>query len=64
MADLIPDILLAYVTLFQTHFTKLSFTYFGGYILSLLITRGRKTMSRVANTCFFVCQATIRNGHR
>lgn len=54
MAELIPDILLAYVTLFQSHFTKPSFTYFGGYILSLLITRGRKTMSRVANTCFFV----------
>lgn len=54
MAELIPDILLAYVTLFQAHFTKPSFTYFGGYTLSLLITRGRKTMSRVANTCFFV----------
>lgn len=54
MAELVPDILFAYVTLFQSHFTKPSFAYFGGYVLSLLITHGRKTMSRVAHTCFFV----------
>jgi hypothetical protein len=40
--------------LFRLHFTKPSFVYFGGYILSLLLTSGRKTMSRVAHTCFFV----------
>ena len=54
MAVLVPEILNSYLLLFRAHFTKPSFVYFSGYILSLLLTRGRKTMSRVANTCFFV----------
>jgi hypothetical protein len=43
-----------YLWLFRGHFTKPSWSYFGGYLLSLLLTSGRKTMSRVARTCFFV----------
>jgi hypothetical protein len=54
MASLVPVVLFNYLTLFRPHFTKPSFVYFNGYILSLLITGGRKTMSRVANTCFWV----------
>ena len=54
MAWLIPEILHSYLQLFRPHFTKPSFVYFSGYILSLLLTGGRKTMSRVAHTCFFV----------
>jgi len=54
MAVLVPEILYSYVLLFRPHFTKPSFVYFSGYILSLLLTGGRKTMSRVAQTCFFV----------
>jgi hypothetical protein len=54
MALLVPEILHSYLLLFRPHFTKPSFVYFSGYILSLLLTGGRKTMSRVANTCFFV----------
>ena len=54
MALLIPEILNSYLLLFRAHFTKPSFVYFSGYILSLLLTGGRKTMSRVAHTCFFV----------
>jgi len=54
MESYVPAILVSYVTLFAPHFTKPSFAYLGGYLLSLLITRGRKTMSRVANTCFFI----------
>lgn len=54
MAWLVPEILSNYLQLFRPHFTKPSFVYFSGYILSLLLTGGRKTMSRVANTCFFV----------
>ena len=54
MAWLVPEILHSYLLLFRPHFTKPSFVYFNGYILSLLLTGGRKTMSRVANTCFFV----------
>jgi hypothetical protein len=54
MAWLIPEVLHSYLRLFRPHFTKPSFVYFSGYILSLLLTGGRKTMSRVAHTCFFV----------
>jgi len=54
MALLVPEILSNYLLLFKPHFTKPSFVYFSGYILSLLLTGGRKTMSRVAKTCFFV----------
>lgn len=54
MAALVPVVLFSYLTLFRPHFTKPSFVYFSGYILSLLLTGGRKTMNRVANTCFWV----------
>jgi len=54
MASLVPVVLFSYLTLFRPHFTKPSFVYFSGYILSLLLTGGRKTMNRVANTCFWV----------
>lgn len=54
MTLVVPDILNSYLLLFRPHFTKASFVYFSGYILSLLLTNGRKTMSRVADTCFFV----------
>ena len=54
MATLVPEILLAYLSLFRPHFTKPSFTFFCSYVLSLLLSGGRKTMSRVAHTCFWV----------
>jgi hypothetical protein len=54
MARFIPEILISYLLLFRPHFTKPSFVYFSGYIVSLFLTGGRKTMSRVAHTCFFV----------
>ncbi len=54
MAALVPAILSGYLSLFRPHFNKPSFVFFSGYILSLLLTSGRKTMSRVAQTCFWV----------
>ena len=54
MSTLVPVALFSYLTLFRPHFTKPSFAYFSGYILGLLFTSGRKTMNRVANTCFWV----------
>lgn len=54
MAALVPVLLTEYLALFRAHFTKPSFSYFSGYIVSLFLTSGRKTMSRVAHTCFFV----------
>ena len=52
MAALVPEILFGYLLLFRPHFTKPSFAFFSGYILSLLLTSGRKTMSRVAPSLF------------
>jgi len=54
MESLVPAVLFTYLTLFKPHFTRPGFLYFSGYILSLLLTGGRKTMSRVAQTCFWV----------
>jgi len=54
MAALVPEILFAYLLFFRPHFNKPSFVFFSSYILSLLLTGGRKTMSRVARTCFWV----------
>lgn len=54
MTGLVPEILSSYLMLFRPHFNKPSFVYFSSYIISLLLTGGRKTMSRVAHTCFFV----------
>jgi len=54
MALLIPEILRSYLLLFQPQFNKPNFAYFSGYIVSVLLTGGRKTMSRVSNSCFWV----------
>jgi len=54
MPSIYPKILYDYLILFKFHFNKPSFVYFCGYILSLLLTNGRKTMSRVSGSCFWV----------
>jgi hypothetical protein len=54
MATLVPALFFDYLLLFKAHFNKPSFVFFCGYILSLLLTSGRKTMSRVAQACFWV----------
>jgi len=54
MTALVPAVLFNYLTLFRPHFTKPSFVYFSGYIMSLLLTGSRKTMNHVADTCFWV----------
>jgi hypothetical protein len=54
MEAYVPQIVMSYTELFASHFTQPSFKYFSSYLVSLFITRGRKTMSRVAHTCFFI----------
>jgi hypothetical protein len=49
MATLVPALFFDYLLLFKAHFNKPSFVFFCGYILSLLLTSGRKTMSRVGS---------------
>lgn len=53
MAIPAPEILLGYLWLFRPYLNKPSFVFFSSYVLSLLLTSGRKTMSRVAQTCFW-----------
>jgi hypothetical protein len=54
LATLVPAVLFSYLMVFKGHFTKPSFVYFSGYLVSLLLTGGRKTTSQVARTCFWV----------
>ena len=50
----IPPVLLTYLSWYQAGFTKPTFVYFQGYVWSLLLTKGRKCMTNIAHTCFFV----------
>ena len=54
MEQLIPSDLLNYFLVFQIHFSKPNFIYFQAYLCGLLLTNGRKTMSQIAQCCFWV----------
>lgn len=54
MNAIIPPILLTYLGLFQSGFSKPNFLYFQGYLWSLLLTKGHKCMTNIASVCFFV----------
>ncbi len=50
----LPPVLLTYLSFFQGGFSKPNFVYFQGYIWSLLLTKGHKCMTNIAQACFFV----------
>ena len=54
MTTFFPPILLTYLSFFQAGFSKPNFLYFQGYMWSLLLTRGHKCMTNIAQVCFFV----------
>ena len=54
MPPFVPPILLTYLSCFQAGFSKPNFLYFQGYMWSLLLTRGHKCMTHIAQVCFFV----------
>ncbi len=54
MEQLVPVVVSRYLARFEKHFTQPSFRYFCGYLLAVLLTSGRTTTTRIAQTCFFV----------
>ena len=54
MTTILPPILVTYLSFFQAGFSKPNFVYFQGYIWSLLLTRGHKCITNIAQTCFFI----------
>jgi hypothetical protein len=54
MQQFIPLELFSYFLVFQCHFSKPNFIYFQGYLLGLLLARGRRTMNNIAHCCFWV----------
>jgi hypothetical protein len=54
MKDFFPDLLITYLLAFRQSFSTRGFVYFQGFIAALLITEGRKCVTRVAHGCFFI----------
>lgn len=54
MDSFFPTILLTYFELFRQHFSSSSYVYFKSYIWAMLILESRKTVTNMANACFFL----------
>ena len=54
MENFFPEILIQYLLPFRQAFSKPGFGYFQGFIAALLLSQGRKCISHIANTCFFI----------
>jgi hypothetical protein len=54
MNHFFPEILLAYLLPFRQAFFQPGWQYFQGYIWALLVSGGRKCVTQIARTCFFV----------
>lgn len=54
MDTFFPTILLTYLQLFSQHFSAPSFAYFKSFIWATMITESRKTVTNIANACFFL----------
>ena len=54
MENFFPEIWITYLLTFRQAFCKPTFGYFPGFILSLVIGKGRKCLTRLASACFFV----------
>lgn len=52
--ELFPELLLRYLDCLSPCFSRYSAPLFEGYVLGLLLTKGRKCMSRIASVCWFV----------
>ena len=52
--EIFPPLLLLYLDCLSPCFSCYSAPFFEGYVVGLLLTKGRKCMSRVASVCWFV----------
>ena len=54
MDNLFPEIVITYLWHFRQAFSSTSFPYFQGFIFAVLLTSGRKCVTRIASVCFFM----------
>ncbi len=54
MDSFFPEILITYLCHFRQAFSSTSFPYFQGFIAALLLSSGRKCVTRIASVCFFL----------
>ena len=52
--DAFPEILVVYLLPFRQAFSQPGWRYFQGFIWAMLLSTGRKCMSQIGRTCFFV----------
>lgn len=63
MDNFFPEIWIPYLLKFRQGFSKPTFTYFVGFIFSLLIGQSRKCLTHIADTCIFV-DKSLSGWHR
>lgn len=54
MEAFFPELLITYLLAFRQAFSETSFRYFPGFIFAVLIINGKKCVTNIAQTCFFV----------
>jgi hypothetical protein len=54
MSDVFPTIFLAYLLPFRQAFSHPGWRYFQGFIWAILLSRGRKCVTQIAHSCFFI----------
>jgi hypothetical protein len=54
MDTFFPGILLAYLEVFRQAFTSPSFETFKSYVWAMMVVKGCKCMTKIAESCFFV----------
>lgn len=54
MNHVFPEILVAYLVVFRQAFYRPGWYYFQGFIWALLVSDGRKCVTRIARSCFFI----------
>jgi hypothetical protein len=54
MNDFFPEILVTYLLPFRQAFSQPGWRYFQGFIWAMLLSTGRKCVSQIGRTCFFI----------
>jgi len=54
MDTFIPAVLMTYLETYHQYLSKPNYQYFQGFLLALLIVEGRRTVTKIAEVCFFL----------
>jgi len=54
MESLLPFLLISYFEAYRSSLSKPNFGYFQGFVVALLISHGKRTVTTIAQTCFFL----------